>query len=320
MIFGVDLSNYQAGIDIPRIRREGFEFAICKITQGVAYRSPAWPAQRDAARAAGLILAGYHYVDTSSPAGQAANCRKHIGDPIIPVVLDVEAGSGTVAHWRAVLSAFRAAGLRVVLSYIPRWYWQQVGSPTLAGFPPLWSSRYPSTRVATASELFEAVTSKHWAGYGGLDVAILQFASTALVAGRQIDANAYPGTRRDLTFLLGGDGGSEPTQGDAFMALTDGEQREILECARLIGRMKPGVELDARSPHSRQPFDDHFGFAMSGEANAADALFEIRQFRREAMDALRGLALGTGVAGLSEDMLRAIATAVNDEFARRQAN
>jgi hypothetical protein len=208
-MFGVDLSNWQVGISLRQIAREGFEFAFCKVSQGDGYRSPDWPRQRDEARAAGLVLAGYHYVDESDPEAQAANCRAHLGDLSIPVALDHEKGGGSIGNFRQVLDAFRAAGIRVPLSYIPRWYWAEIGSPSISDLPPLWSSRYPSTRKARAADLYRTVEqaggplSKYWQGYGGGTVAVLQFASTALVAGHAIDANAFYGTRDDLLALLG---------------------------------------------------------------------------------------------------------------------
>jgi len=216
LLYGVDLSNWQAGISLAGVAREGFTFAICKITQGDDYRSPEWPRQRDEARAAGLVLAGYHYVDQSDPMQQALNCRAHIGDTSLAVALDLEKGGGDIRNYRAVLDAFRRAGLRVALSYIPRWYWQEIGSPPIADLPPLWSSRYPSTDKAYASQLYQAVEraggslSKYWQGYGGNTVRILQFASTAQVQGRDVDANAFLGSPAELVELIGPGGSAVP--------------------------------------------------------------------------------------------------------------
>lgn len=218
MIFGVDVSNHQNGIDLHAVRRAGFDFAICKVTEGGTYRSPDWWRQRDQARDAGLILAGYHYIREGDPHEQAASCRAHLGDPTIPVCLDLEKGGGDARQYGRVLDAFRAAGLHVPLSYIPRWYWESVGSPSLTGFPPLWASRYPSMSQGTAVQLYQAVEqaggslSKYWGGYGGQTVQVLQFASTALAAGRVIDANAFLGTRAQLVALLGG--ASQPSEED----------------------------------------------------------------------------------------------------------
>ena len=91
------------------------------------------------------------------------------------------------------------------LLYIPRWYWQQIGSPSLAGLPPLWSSRYPDNVVGTLADEWADVPAHFWNGYGGLDVLLLQFTSSARIAGYQpLDASAFRGTRAQLAARMGG--------------------------------------------------------------------------------------------------------------------
>lgn len=213
MIFGIDTSNYQAGINLAKARAEGMDFLIAKVTQGSGYRSPAWPAQRDGARAAGLLLAGYHYIDTSDPAAQAANCAGHLGDKSIPLALDWESAGGNWLNFVRVLAAFRAAGLKVVLAYSPHWYWQQQGSPDMASIGlPLWASGYPSPATGqTPAALYGSVTARHWASYGGLNVAVLQFSDRAAVAGLSLDCSAFNGTRAQLETLFGAPAPAPPT-------------------------------------------------------------------------------------------------------------
>lgn len=107
---------------------------------------------------------------------------------------------------REMVAALRAAGWRVPLLYLPRWYWQQIGSPSLAGLPPLWSSRYPDMVQGSIADEWADVPDSYWAGYGGLSVEVLQFTSSARIAGHApIDANAYRGTAAQLAALLGGE-------------------------------------------------------------------------------------------------------------------
>jgi hypothetical protein len=220
-IFGIDVSHYQAGINMARVAAEGFDFVIGKVSQGSTYRSPCWAAQRDGARNAGMIVAGYHFVDTSPAAAQAANCLAALGDPTLPVALDWENGGGDWANYIRVLAAFRAAGIRVVLGYLPHWYWATEGSPDIAptGLP-LWSSRYPSTRQTTAAAQYGAVILRDWDGYGGADVGLLQFSASAHVAGHTCDASAFRGTREQLLALfhsaapLPGPAPSDPARGE----------------------------------------------------------------------------------------------------------
>lgn len=203
MLFGPDISNYQSGINMPVVRAQGFDFCSAKATEGSGYRSPAYPAQRDQAIAAGLIFYAYHYVTTDNPFAQARNFLGWVGDRKIACMFDWEANSGDGANLRRVLTAFQAAGINVALVYAPHWYWQQVGSPDLSGLPPLVASSYVSATGSAQAE-YAAGGASRWGSYGGGQVALLQFTDHAAVAGMAVDANAYPGTREQLISLLYG--------------------------------------------------------------------------------------------------------------------
>lgn len=202
-IFGVDISNWNAGLDLAEVKREGFSFVIAKISEGNTFQDSTWPGFRDTARANGLTLAGYHYVRTDSPESQAQNCAAHIGDTTIPVMLDFESGSGDITNFWAVKHAMEEHGLHVALSYLPYWYWEQIGRPDLTQVPGLVMSDYVSGSGYASSLYPGDGPSNYWAGYGGNNSpAILQFTDAAQVAGRSIDANAYRGTVNELAALL----------------------------------------------------------------------------------------------------------------------
>ncbi len=203
--FGLDISHHQdARLDLAQARREGIQFVFLKATEGSAYVDGEFTANLAEARAAGLLVAAYHYVrGTASAAAQVANVRRVV--PVdVPVIPDVEAGSGPLSITREFIAGLRAAGYTVPLSYVPRWYHQQLGSPSLTGLPPLWSSRYPDNVVGTLAAEWADVPARFWDGYGGLSVAVLQFTSSVRIAGHQpIDANAFRGSRDELAALLG---------------------------------------------------------------------------------------------------------------------
>ncbi|MGW0176073.1 glycoside hydrolase family 25 protein [Rhodococcus sp. NPDC003322] len=201
-LYGIDISNYQAGLDLAAVRAEGFEFVWAKVSEGIHYRDPTWPGFRDAARANGLLLAGYHYVRADSSAdAQARTFVEHLGDATIPAMLDFEADSGDMEVFWAVANAIDALGVHVALSYIPRWYWQQIGRPDLSQVPGLIQSSYV-VGTGYASVLYPGDDSYRWTGYGGKSVDILQFTSSALVAGQKVDADAFRGTREELAALI----------------------------------------------------------------------------------------------------------------------
>jgi hypothetical protein len=126
-------------------------------------------------------------------------------------MLDFEAGSGDLDNFWVVADAIAAAGAHVALSYIPRWYWQEIGSPDLTGVPGLVASDYVDGS-GYASVLYPGDNSDLWAGYGGVEPAILQFTDSAEVAGQTVDADAYIGTADELQQLLTTGGEMTPEQ------------------------------------------------------------------------------------------------------------
>lgn len=95
------------------------------------------------------------------------------------------------------------------------------------------------------------------------------------------------------------------TPEEFLMALTDAEQRELLDGVR---KLKPGVMLPGRGVAVQDTVDDHFGWAMTAAGRAADALVEVRALRGE-VAALRSevAALRAGVPAAGVDALGAFA-------------
>jgi lysozyme len=205
--FGIDISHHQdLGLDLAAARRDGIEFVFIKATQGSSFVDSEFTHNLGEARAAGLLTAAYHYVTASATAAaQAANISRVVPQDV-PVIPDVEDGSGNLDLTRDIVGRLQRAGYVVPLLYLPRWYWNRLGSPPLGGLPPLWSSRYPDNQVGLLLEEWADVPAHYWDGYGGLPVAVLQFTSSARIAGHQpLDANAFMGTRQQLGTLLGYD-------------------------------------------------------------------------------------------------------------------
>lgn len=204
-LYGVDISHHQGSFPVEKLRGEGFSFAIFKATEGSTFVDSRFAANLAAARKSGIHFAAYHYQRAGvSASAQVANIKRVVPRDC-PVIPDVEANSGNVSLTREIVKQLKASGYRVPLLYLPRWYWDgHIGRPSLSGLPPLWSSRYVNA-TGYASKIYESVPSSYWDGYGGLQVAVLQYSSSATVAGRTpIDVNAYRGTRAQLAALLTG--------------------------------------------------------------------------------------------------------------------
>lgn len=83
--------------------------------------------------------------------------------------------------------------------YAPEW----VYSDTLSGLAyPLWASSYVSG-TGTASALYPGDNSSKWHAYSGQTPAVLQFTSSATIAGQTTcDANAFRGSLQELVALV----------------------------------------------------------------------------------------------------------------------
>jgi hypothetical protein len=212
-IFGIDVHPaFQAGLSIEQVRREGFDFMIVKLSEGlgdgfVNMGSLDWIRR---GKTVGMVCLGYHFLRPGNIREQARIFAAALKRCDVPGMLDAEALAAdgktatlTIQMIREFCAAALAYGARLPLLYLPKWYWQRIGSPPLAGLPILVASSYPSIHKATATELYTAVTPSRWVSYGGNPIGVLQFADTALVAGQAIDANAYLGTAVSFAALVG---------------------------------------------------------------------------------------------------------------------
>src|SRR6266496_5302751 len=65
--FGLDISHHQdLGLDLAQCRREGIEFIFIKATEGASFIDAEFGANLAEARAAGQLVAAYHYVRSNA--------------------------------------------------------------------------------------------------------------------------------------------------------------------------------------------------------------------------------------------------------------
>lgn len=204
--------RFQAGINIEEIRREGVDFLAVKVSEGLdgSYLTAGSADFLSRGGAAGLLRLGYHYLQEGDEDAQARVFAAALSVAEVPGMLDAEALAAdgktpvlTITGIRSFLAACRRLGARVPLLYLPRWYWDRLGRPTLAGLPPLWASSYVSAASAPASVMYQSHDPAGWDFYGALGVEVLQFTDRAQVAGQLIDADHYLGTREQFAALIG---------------------------------------------------------------------------------------------------------------------
>jgi len=205
-LYGPDVSNNNftntaAAVNfVSRLPGEGFSWIEEKVSEGNYYRDPYWAPIQEWCAANDFPCIGYHYVTTNDAASQAGAWRANNGGD--HAMLDFEANSGDIANFWRVVNAFNAEGVQISLSYIPHWYWQNIGSPDLTGVPGLVSSSYFG-HGNYASALYPGDGGVGWDAYGNATPQIWQFTDGALVAGLSVDCNAFKGTETELRALLG---------------------------------------------------------------------------------------------------------------------
>lgn len=94
---GIDISNWQAGINLTKVP---CDFVIMKATEGTRYTSPDFSRQYLQAKSAGLCLGIYHYANGGNVEAEADYFLKTIGSRVgeAILVLDWEAQSNAAFH------------------------------------------------------------------------------------------------------------------------------------------------------------------------------------------------------------------------------
>jgi hypothetical protein len=213
-ITGPDVSDRQAGLSVASVKQAGHSFLTARalsFPQGLMQADPAYSSFRDQCKALGFPFAAYVLVHTYvTPAATAALLAKTIGDPAIPVMIDLEPDSDTPTVGFAVqcFDAFAAEGLQPRVLYDPRWYWSELHGPSLTARP--WrvtSSDYGSNAPGGALSRYTSMggdTGPGWEPYGGLTPTFWQFGSQIVLGtdsnGHTVygDCNAYRGTLDEL--------------------------------------------------------------------------------------------------------------------------
>lgn len=221
---GIDVSHWQGRIDWPKVANDGVTFAMCKATEAAARVDPRWQANRAGATAAGVPVGAYHFARPGrvSAADSARHHLRHAhpADGEIVSALDLEdtdlsARDTTrwALEWLAIVEEATAA---VPIVYTgPGFTATHLHPDPALGRYPLWVAHY-TTRAQP--RLPKPWTSWLW----------WQHTDKGTVAGISggVDTNRFTAPPP----LVGATPTPEP--GGFLMALSDDEQRELLEKVR----------------------------------------------------------------------------------------
>lgn len=196
-VFYPDISAYEAGISLV-----GAPAVCIKVTEGTSWLSPDYGPALARAREAGTFAFAYHFLHQGNAAAQAAWCHQHAG--AVPLMLDCEPAAGSsprVADAAEFTGAYRALGGVITLLYLPRWYWGQLGSPSLESDPRVASLHLVSSVYTTYTD---DPSGQGWLPYGGMTPAVWQYTSSQRFNGQDADFNAYRGTLAELKAVVTG--------------------------------------------------------------------------------------------------------------------
>lgn len=183
-----DIASFQAGIDL-----SGALVVCSKITEGTGYVNPYFTAFKNEAAASGSFFFAYHFLTQGNGAGQASFAYSHAGK--LPLMLDFEPeknSNPTVADAVAFIDAYRKAGGICWFLYLPKWYWQQLGSPSLKPF----TDRGMLLVSSAYTTYTDADSGAGWQSYGGMTPTVWQYSSTVNFGGiADVDFNAFRGSK-----------------------------------------------------------------------------------------------------------------------------
>lgn len=185
--FYPDISAFQTGIDL-----KGVPAVCCKVTEGTGYVNPDYSRAKSNAASHNVFFFAYHFLHAGNATDQAAWCHQHA--KTTPLMLDVEPVGGSHPSLMDVaefIAAYRANGGTIHLVYLPHWYWQQIGSPSL-------STLKDANLCLVSSQYTSFASGAGWAAYGGVTPVIWQYSQSNLLNGHTVDYNAYRGTLTQL--------------------------------------------------------------------------------------------------------------------------
>jgi lysozyme len=154
MILGVDVSSYQTTVEWPALYTAGVKFAIVKTSQGQYLQDTMGTSHAQRAKAAGMVVGLYHFMDTSAaPLAQAQYAMGIFQKlPYDFLALDVEELANTnptpqqiTDCARGILDYWKVKTSKPIIIYSRAEYLYNNAAPMLAWCLnyPLWLASYP---------------------------------------------------------------------------------------------------------------------------------------------------------------------------------
>lgn len=173
---GIDISNWQAGIDLSAVKPD---FVIAKLTEGTTWHDPSFTDFYGQCKENGISVGAYVYSHSTSADGGSAEAEFALsalgGRPLdLPLYLDIEAdilNAGKAALMASALAfaeTVRAAGYRpgVYASAYP--FKTVLDIPTLrANGISIWCAAYNDNGPGVDCDIWQSSNASRWPGYNG---------------------------------------------------------------------------------------------------------------------------------------------------------
>lgn len=210
--------EFQRGLDFRRVAELGYSAAFVKCTQGGRYAPAGFREYFNRAKASGLLVGAYHFLDsTASGTAQARHFLRTLetaGGPdgkLLAVDFEhYDGGSPGNQHLSDFIAEFkRLTNGHPIIVYTNKGFWEggdSSGPFARYGADALWVARYADmAKHDRPRDHYQEIKdwSGAWESVGGKSADMYQFTSTGLVAGQHIDVNAFDGSRADLVALTG---------------------------------------------------------------------------------------------------------------------
>ncbi|MFC3802789.1 GH25 family lysozyme [Cohnella sp. GCM10012308] len=212
---GIDVSHHNGKVDWPKVAADGISFAFLKASQGQLYRDPTFADHIKAARAAGIMVGAYHFVDAKSVLAaqlEAANFAESIAAAggvqllDLPPVMDYENNPGGLSQAKIneVAMAFlaeleRLTGRRPMV-YTGNSFGFNFG-PQLSAYP-LWIARYSASTPPDNNQAWREWTIWQYSDGSAGGVRANGSRKVAGLPGA-VDLNVYAGTGEQLRAAYG---------------------------------------------------------------------------------------------------------------------
>jgi Glycosyl hydrolases family 25 len=235
-ILGIDISHHQGTINWPTVARSDAGFALVKISEGASFTDPSGRSNLAAARTAGLIPGGYHFLRPGDGAAQCDRFLSLVGDPG-GVLLAVDVETDDIAADPGVVREFllrfaqRLPGRRaLVYSNHGLYHAHPIAD---LGVAVAWHAGdrdgHYTAATGTLSDQWSRTTIAPTPFAGFTTFPLIQFTDHAIVPGAgSVDGSAWLATLAELASLAGGTD-MPITTADVDLLLREPLQRHVDE-------------------------------------------------------------------------------------------